>query len=209
MQTGHVARPAFRDNAVFDFHPDFVRYKLAASDSGWLRHPFVLPNAFRTWLVDEASLTARLKSACPSFSVRLVRSGYLRPNHDETAPLRLRKRGRAYVREVVLRCGERDVVFAHSVVPSDSLRGVWAQVTRLGTRPLGEALFRNPRVARGEIQFRRISHRHPLMQQVRHAGLPLTARTLWARRSVFALNGHPLMVTEVFLPAILLAALPK
>jgi chorismate--pyruvate lyase len=30
----------------------------------------------------------------------------------------------------------------------------------------------------------------------------MTASSLWARRSVFCLNRHPLLVTEVFLPAI-------
>lgn len=184
-----------------------MRFKLAAAESGWLRHPFKLPRKYRGWLADHGSLTARLKSVCAGFSVRVVRSGRMRPHHDETLPLRLQRREQAYVREVVLRCGHEknrgEVVFAHSVVPAASLRGAWAPVTRLGTRPLGEALFRNPRVVRGELQYRRVSARHPLMRQVRLAGLAGDVNSLWARRSVFSLRGHPLMVTEVFLPGIL------
>ncbi len=180
-----------------------MRFKLAAVESGWLRHPFKLPRNYRNWLADQGSLTARLKSVCAGFSVRVVRSGRLRPNRDEIIPLRLQKHAQAYVREVVLRCGKNNLVFAHSVVPPASLRGAWAQVTRLGTRPLGEALFGNPRVQRGELQYRRISLRHPLMRQVLRAGLTPQSKSLWARRSVFSLRGHPLMVTEVFLPEIL------
>lgn len=181
-----------------------MRFKLAAAESGWLRHPLLLPRAYRRWLADEGSLTARLKSGCDGFSVRLLRAGKARPNHDETVPLRLRRAWqRVFVREVALRCGEKDVVFAHSVIPAASLRGAWAQVTRLGTRPLGEALFSNPRVVRGELQYRRISTRHPLLREAQRAGLGKDAKQLWARRSVFALDGHPLMVTEVFLPEIL------
>lgn len=184
-----------------------MRFKLAAAESGWLRHPFLLPRKYRNWLADQGSLTARLKLACADFSVRVVRSGRFRPNSDESKPLCLHRRDQAYVREVVLRC-ERgsvggQVVFAHSVVPIGSLRGAWAPVTRLGTRPLGEALFTNPRVVRGALQFRRISPRHPLMRQAKKAGLVGEENSLWARRSVFSLRGHPLMVTEVFLPNIL------
>ena len=181
-----------------------MRFKLAAAEAGWLRHPFLLPRAYRHWLADEGSLTARLRSGCTRFSVRLLKTGSARPNHDEIAPLRLQGAWRqAFVREVALQCGEQDVVFAHSVVPAASLRGAWAQVTRLGTRPLGEALFSNPRVLRGELQYRRISRRHPLMREILRAGLKSGEKQLWARRSVFSLKGHPLMVTEVFLPEIL------
>lgn len=184
-----------------------MRFNLAAAESGWLRHPFKLPRKYKGWLADHGSLTARLKAICAGFSVQIVRSGRLCPNHDETLPLHLQRREQAYVREVVLRCGHEkgysEVVFAHSVVPAASLRGAWAPVTRLGTRPLGEALFSNPRVKRGELQYRRISLRHPLMRQVLRAGLVPQSKSLWARRSVFYLRGHPLMVTEVFLPAVL------
>lgn len=180
-----------------------MRFKLAAAESGWLRHPFLLPRGLRRWLADQGSLTASLKLACPGFSVRLLRSCRVRPNHDEITPLRLQNHGLAFVREVVLHCGGKEVVFAHSVVPVSSLRGAWAQVTHLGTRPLGEALFSNPRVVRGELQYRRISTRHPLLREAQRAGLGKGAKQLWARRSVFALDGHPLMVTEVFLPEIL------
>ena len=92
-------------------------------------------------------------------------------------------------------------VFAHSVLPRASLRGGWCGITRLGTKPLGEALFTDPRIRRLGLTMRRLDARHPLYRAAaRHTGL--TAHYLWARRSVFCLNGHPLLVTEVFLPAI-------
>lgn len=131
------------------------------------------------------------------------RVGLIRPNRDEGRPLRLRAGQLAYVREVILLCDAQPVVFAHSVVPINSLRGPWAAVTRLGSRPLGEALFSNPKVARGCLQYRRIPARHALARQARQAGIPLSGRALWARRSLFTLSGHALMVTEVFLPAVL------
>jgi chorismate--pyruvate lyase len=180
-----------------------LRFKLGAAEQGWLHHPFFLPREFRNWLADQGSLTRRLKQHCRHFSVRPIRVGFIKPNQDESPTLRLPANRLAYVREVVLHCDSQPVVFAHSVVPAGSLHGPWAAVTRLGSRPLGEALFSNPRVTRGCLQYRRIPSHHPLARQARRAGISLSGHPLWARRSLFTLHGHSLMVTEVFLPAIL------
>lgn len=128
-------------------------------------------------------------------------TGHARPHVDEIALLRLAAGKRAYVREVMLMCGDTPVVFAHSVLPLTGLRGGWNVVTRLGSRSLGEALFRNPRIVRQTLAYRRVRRGHPLHRALA-ACLPGVPRQLWARRSVFSLNGHPLLVTEVFLPAV-------
>ena len=180
-----------------------MRINLESAAQGWLAHPLCLPREYRGWLVDQGSLTSRLRQRCRDFSVRPLRVGFARPNRDESAALQLRDDELAYVREVVLNCNDQAVVFAHSVVAAGSLRGPWAAVTRLGSRPLGEALFSNPLVARGSLQYRRIGARHALARQAARAGLAAARAPLWARRSLFILRGHPLMVTEVFLPAIL------
>lgn len=180
-----------------------MRFKLEATEQGWLDHPFFLPRAYRRWLADQGSLTHRLKQHCMHFSVRLVRVGLLRPGRDESSLLQIRPDESSYVREVALLCEGQPVVFAHSVVAASSLRGPWAAVSGLGSRPLGEALFSNPMVARGSLQYRRISASHPLSRRARQAGVSIEEGDLWARRSLFRLQGHPLLVTEVFLPAIL------
>lgn len=127
--------------------------------------------------------------------------GIARANADEYALLGMRAGARAYVREVLLLCDGVPVVFAHSVLPLGGLRGGWNGITRLGSRSLGEALFGNPRIERRPLAFRNVRRDHALHRTaVTH--LQVTARSLWARRSVFCLNSHPLLVTEVFLPAI-------
>lgn len=183
-----------------------MRFKLEAAEQGWLKHPFFLPREFRGWLADHGSLTQRLRRCCRQFSVRPVRVGLIRPNRDECTPLDLKADELAYVREVLLYCDGQPVVFAHSVVPANSLRGPWVAVSRLGSRPLGEALFSNPRVTRGPLQYRGIPVRHPLASQTGRAGIAVVGQSLWARRSLFSMQGHPLMVTEVFLPAVLAIA---
>jgi chorismate--pyruvate lyase len=128
-------------------------------------------------------------------------TGLARPNQDEYALLDLAPGTHAYVREVMLLCNDVPVVFAHSVLPHPSLCGGWNGITRLGSRPLGEALFSDPRILRQSLAYHRVRHDHPLFRAIAEQQT-LTTRSLWARRSVFCLNGHPLLVTEVFLPAI-------
>ena len=171
------------------------------SRQGWLAHPHSLPHSLRLWLSDRGSLTQRLKSRCDSFRVVPLATGLARPNPDEYALLGLAPGTRAYVREVLLLCNEVPVVFAHSVLPHASLRGGWNGITRLGSRPLGEALFSNSRILRQPLAFHRLRHDHPLFGAITQQQT-LAVSSLWARRSVFCLNGHPLLVTEVFLPAI-------
>jgi len=171
------------------------------SRQGWLAHPHSLPRLLRCWLSDRGSLTQRLKSRCASFRVVPLVTGLARPNPDEYALLGLVPGTRAYVREVILLCDEVPVVFAHSVLPQDSLRGGWNGITRLGSRSLGEALFSDHRIERQPLAYRNLRDSHPLFRAA-VAQQPLSTRNLWARRSLFCLNHHPLLVTEVFLPAI-------
>lgn len=127
-------------------------------------------------------------------------TGLTRPNLDEYALLGLAPGTRAYVREVLLLCNDSPVVFAHSVLPYPSLRGGWNGISKLGSRPLGQALFSDHRIQRQPLTYRSVPREHPLFRAItrQHA---LHDKSLWARRSVFCLNQHPLLVTEVFLPA--------
>ena len=168
---------------------------------GWLAHPFRAPRALRGWLSDRASLTRCLKARHADFRVSPVARGFAPPFPDEARLLGLHPRMHAYVREVLLMGGGHVRVFAHSVLPRASLRGGWQGIARLGAKPLGEALFADPRIRRLDLTSRRLDARHPLYRAAgRHT--ELTVHHLWARRSVFCLNGHPLLVTEVFLPDI-------
>ena len=158
--------------------------------------------AYRHWLVDAGSLTARLQASCKQFSVSRVSVGWGSPQRDESLLLRMRCHEQALLREVVLNCDGKPVVFAHSVLPRRSLRGEWHGLGRLGNKPLGAALFANPAVVRTPLSFRKLLPRNALYQR---ASLVLDCRPpcLWARRSVFMLQGAAIMVTEVFLPSVL------
>lgn len=190
--------PSLRHNADF---PHDERFAVLDSRQGWLAHPFSLPRSLRTWLSDHGSLTQRLKSRCTSFRVLPLETGLARANADEYALLGLAPGTRVYVREVLLLCNDVPVVFAHSVLPSAGLRGGWNGITRLGSRSLGEALFSDHRIERQPLAYRCVRNDHPLFRATARQQA-VAASSLWARRSIFCLNRHPLLVTEVFLPTI-------
>lgn len=157
---------------------------------------------YRHWLTDQGSLTRRIQARCRAFSVRHVTQRFGKSVQDEAECTGLQPRQYALLREVFLYCGETPVVFAHSVLPKSSLRGAWYGLGNLGNKPLGAALFSTPRIKRTPLEFKKLSPRHPLYHRACRL-LPHKPAHLWARRSLFHLHGKPILVTEVFLPAIL------
>lgn len=168
----------------------------------WQPRPPAVHCPYRPWLVDRGSLTHRIQARCTAFSVRGLRLALGRPGRDEAASVNLNPRKFALLREVHLYCGETPVVFAHSVIPRAGLRGPWQALSKLGSKPLGAALFTNPKVRREPLQFKKLNHRHELYRRACHILNDRPAH-LWARRSVFVLGRYPILVTEVFLPGIL------
>lgn len=178
-----------------------IRAKHFPSRAVWLPRP-AGSGAYRPWLVDAGSLTQRLQARCARFSVTHVTQRWGMPQSDESTLLGLRPHHRAWLREVCLNCDGHPAVFAHSVLPRTSLRGVWHRLARLGARPLGAALFGNAAVVRTPLEYRKLLPRHTLYQRA-VAMLQDRPASLWARRSVFTLQGASILVTEVFLPEVL------
>jgi chorismate--pyruvate lyase len=173
-----------------------------ASDRRWLRRPPHSAARTRAWLVDRGSLTARIQARCPAFRVKVLFQGHARVDRDEIFLHPGGRRRLALVREVYLFCRRTPVVFAHSVIDPRSLHGTWRRLARLGSRPLGAALFSDPRVRRYPLRQKKLNRHHELYRRA-CAALKVRPPFLWARRSLFALHKSPILVTEVFLPAIL------
>ena len=170
-------------------------------DRFWLPWPLLADAASRAWLLDHGSLTARIKSRCREFNVRLLRQQRMRVAREEAELLGLRHREHAIGRDVLLLCGTVPLVFAHSVLRPDDLEGAWRSIAALGTSPLGAALFADPRIERHPLRYRWLRGGHPLYcAAVAAVGTALPP--IWARRSRFVLGGAPLLVTEAFLPGI-------
>jgi len=157
--------------------------------------PFKIPQPIRDWLFDPGSLTRRLMALSNGdVVVNVLRQYRGYPTLTEQQALTLPPRSLSFIREVELICQGKPWVFARTVIPIHTLKGETNQLTALGSKPLGAALFSSPRVRRGPIAAKQISS-DTLTQTT-----PLTPCSLWGRHSVFFVAQSRLLVNEVFLP---------
>ena len=81
------------------------------------------------------------------------------------------------VREVELIGYGQPVVFARSVIPKNADTN---NILTIGSKPLGEILFNDPTIARGQLEVGSFNN-------------------IWARRSTFTIAETKLLVSEIFL----------
>jgi chorismate--pyruvate lyase len=176
----------------------------------WLAHPDGVGAgaAMRDWLSTPGSLTARLIAHSRQFRVQKLRQASKVCLADEAAAIGLARPQHVWEREVLLRCDGKPVVYGHTVVPMSATASDWPLFSALGERSLGATLFYDPLVRRGQLEFARIRPGHPLLARVQAAlgkeGQDGQSNTVYhARRCVYRRRQGLLLVTEVFLPAVL------
>ena len=154
----------------------------------------------RPWLIGQGLLTQRIKAACGArFGRRLVHqwSGLLSP--AQKASLRVSDTA-ALFREVALCCGEEPWVVTQSVVP-DSTLTLHPWLGELGEASLGETLSELTGVERSAFEYARLAPEETLASAALSEAQEREPARLWARRSRIRLRGAPLLVQDVFLPA--------
>lgn len=162
----------------------------------------VLPGALADWLFDAGSLTRRVQHACDgTFRVELIQQVWGRPMLNEARRLRLRNGEWALIREVYLMCNDHPWVYARTIIPRRILRGRGRQLARLGNRSLGSVLFADRSMHRDEVEVSRIEPGQLMFEPAMRRASEPGVSAIWGRRSVFYLRHRPLLVCEVFLPA--------
>lgn len=187
------------------------RQRYEPRESVWrYRHQIfndAIPDQMACWLFDPASLTARLLAACSGqFRVQVLAQTWRHPLHNESRRLGMRYKRTALIREVLLYCDDTPWVFARTVIPKSTLTGRRKYLAHLGSRPLGAILFADPRMKRDDFEVARLSAGQHLYEKAVEVLAPPPI-SIWGRRSVFYLQGKPLLVNEIFLPTI--ASCPK
>jgi chorismate--pyruvate lyase len=162
-------------------------------------------SVLRQWLSAPGSLSRRLAAMGTRFEVQTLQQGAARLCPIERIDLAPHAQGRGWVREVLLRVDGEPLVWARSVVPSVALKGPWRALLGLGSRPLADLLFNEPRVTRTPLRRERVAlggplHRRLARQWQAANGTDLPRGMMWARSSVFRKRGVPLRVMEVFSP---------
>ena len=128
--------------------------------------------------------------------VEVLNQRFQTPYLSESRALDLPLRQWAVIREVVLHGKGIPWVYARTVIPLSTLKGPLRRLYYLGNRPLGGELFKDPTMRRDGLQLAAIKPIH----------LPAHAKHLqpvWGRRSLFLLQGKPLLVAETFLDNLL------
>ncbi|MCJ7452926.1 MAG: chorismate lyase [Steroidobacteraceae bacterium] len=155
------------------------------------------PAALHLWLAEPGLLTTLVRRACGcETQFRL-----LRVEHSPLSATLAHRMGVAdtgcLVREIEFACGSARWVFAQSVFPDSTVRQhPW--LAELGNVALGESLLGQPDVSRQPLEYREIAADEELA--VAAGGLD---RPAWARRAVYRLSMAPIMVQEMFLPALI------
>ena len=163
------------------------------------RNPFIqIDPLWRSWLLDHGSLTQRLIDASNgAFQVRILRQGWQRPSCSEAQCLGLKPRQLAIVREVELLCFGQPWVYARSVFPQHTLTGRLRSLKKLDTRPLGALLFSDPSMQRSHFEIAALNN--PKLANYFNDN---SNNFAWGRRSLFFLDEKPILVAEIFLPAL-------
>jgi chorismate--pyruvate lyase len=165
------------------------------------------PHPLKDWLLDEGSLTARLKDRCENFQVQVIGEQHQLCSAAEACNL-IKIGEPILVREVILYCDNVPQVFARSLLPLASLTGKEQALASLGEQPLGQVLFNNASLKRQRLEVSSfncdssvaILAKDLFKQSNAQQSSELVIQKLWGRRSIFMLENKPLMVAEVFLP---------
>ncbi len=134
-----------------------------------------IPEIVKPWLIDDQSLTKKLKQIFADFSVNVLSQTQAQANKDEADLINFQ--ADCIIREVELLGNQQAVVFARSIIP---INDDTQDLLNIGSKPLGEILFNNPKIVRGQLQ-------------ITHTG------EIWGRRSTFAIGTSKLLVCEFFL----------
>jgi len=165
------------------------------------------PQPLKDWLLDEGSLTARLKAHCENFQVKVIGEQHQLCSAEEACNL-IKVGEPILVREVILYCDNVPQVFARSLLPLTSLTGKEQALASLGEQPLGQVLFNNASLRRQRLEVSSFNDDSSVAILAKDLfnkshtqySSELFIPMLWGRRSIFMLENKPLMVAEVFLP---------
>jgi chorismate--pyruvate lyase len=172
----------------------------AAAGDAWMRLDECLdraPASLHPWLAEPGLLTARVRRACGSATqFRLLRLDRASLQPMLASRMDVQDKG-CLLREIEFACGAARWIFAQSVFP-DSTLAAHPWLADLGNAALGESLLGRHDVSREPLEYRELAATDALAAAAGGLG-----GCTWARRAVYQLSGAPILVQEVFLPALI------
>jgi len=163
------------------------------------------PGPLWSWLTDEGSLTQRLKARVgDGFALQVLAESQEPLRRSDAQRMGVAFPQLALIREVRLDAHGRGAIHAVTVIPQSTIEE-HPELSELGGRPLGEALFNKDfdpetigEVARREpFEVACLEPDHALAERALIA-LGEPRERVWARRSVVRLGDEPLLIHECF-----------
>jgi len=163
------------------------------------------PRKWQSWLSDTGSLTQKIEQSIGSrLEVWVLRDERQNLNSDESRYFHFKVK-RCRVREVLLCFDGKPLVMARSIIPTSSSSGSNQAILRLGRTPLGGVLFSKFRSHSKSRPLREIAclNKGDYFWKTCQKRYPSLTPSIWARRTLYDLRGHKLLVSELFLPELL------
>jgi chorismate lyase len=160
---------------------------------------FTVDSRMRPWLIGKGLLTLRMREACGErFALRLVDQWTGLLNAAYTSALRVPDHAGLF-RDVEMFNGDDVWAFEQTVTP-DSTLCAHPWLAELGDAALGETLGDLSGVERSSYEYAWLPAQEPVTARaLRDAEIKPAG--LWARRVRVSLRGAPLLIQEIFLPA--------
>ncbi len=182
-----------RNSFLFNRDPDWK------PNHPGIRH--TLPVNVSSWVFEADSLTKRLRSFYGKrFSVLILFHRRKQAYLSECRQLHLPHQQYNLVREVLLHADGKPLILARTILPEKTIKIAKRNLSHLGTRPLGEVIFSYPNLERLQLEIAAVKQETwspQLRQQVN------IEHTVWGRRTAYAIQKQPLLVSEFFMPGAL------
>jgi chorismate--pyruvate lyase len=170
--------------------------------SVWQERAIKLP--WEAFLLHAGSFMQRLvHHGVTNPCIKVLSERWQRPRQEESVVLKIDPQTRVLVREVLIFNERQSWMFARTLIPREMLIGEEQALAHLKERSLGSVLFKNPALQRSEFEIACLKPRMFLHSKAITA-VEQSLPDLWARRSLFSLPGKSLLLTEVFLPDMIL-----
>ncbi len=145
-----------------------------------------IPRDHIALISDAGALSARLRVGYRELAVQLQSQRLSTAFADEKNILAIDENN-SLIRKVHIVGDQKPLVHGRVVVPNATYRKFQIELDLLGTKFIGETLlYDRPGVSRSAFQYAKV------------------AEGLWARRSLFTIEGYNLLITEVFLPTLII-----
>lgn len=160
-----------------------------------------IPENAASWIYEAGSITQRLRNYYGTkVRVQVIKNQWQSAFISESRLLKTPIGKYTLTREVLLYADDIPLVLARTIMPSQTIRTAHQNLSHLGTRPLGEVIFSYPHLERLALEITQIPtfRWKQAIQQENHIN-----ESIWGRRTIYAIHHQPLLVSEFFLPNIL------